>query len=75
MAAWTRTLTRFTKLAHHLQDEYFTSGAHGAIGKLYTRALAHGAGRGQRDRQVVELSLEGAERNLDNNIIQHVPIR
>ncbi len=64
-------IDEFTKLAHHLQDE-ITAARMVPIGNLYTRIsrtvrdAAHAAGK------PVELSLEGADTELDNNIIQHV---
>ncbi len=64
-------IDEFTKLAHHLQDE-FTAARMVPIGTLYsrlTRAVrdaAHSAGK------QVELDLTGNETELDNNIIQQI---
>ncbi|HKV04968.1 MAG TPA: response regulator [Candidatus Acidoferrales bacterium] len=64
-------IDEFTKLAHHLQDE-ITAARMVPIGNLYTRLsrtvrdAAKGAGK------PVELSLEGADTELDNNIVQHI---
>lgn len=64
-------IDEFTKLAHNLQDE-ITAARMVPIGNLYTRLsrtvrdAAHSAGK------PVELSLEGAETELDNNLIQHI---
>jgi len=64
-------IDEFTKLAHHLQDE-ITAARMVPIGNLYTRVsrtvrdAVKGAGK------PVELVLEGAETELDNNIVQHI---
>ena len=64
-------IDEFTKLAHRLQDE-ITQSRMVPIGNLYTRLsrtvrdAAHAAGKH------VELTLAGAETELDNNIIQQI---
>jgi chemosensory pili system protein ChpA (sensor histidine kinase/response regulator) len=64
-------IDEFTKLAHHLQDE-FTAARMVPIGTLYSRLsravrdAAHSAGK------QVELDLTGSETELDNNIIQQI---
>jgi len=64
-------IDEFTKLAHRLQDE-ITQSRMVPIGNLYTRLsrtvrdAAHAAGKH------VDLTLAGAETELDNNIIQQI---
>ena len=64
-------IDEFTKLAHHLQDE-FTAARMVPIGTLYSRLsravrdAAYSAGK------QVELDLGGSETELDNNIIQQI---
>jgi len=64
-------IDEFTKLAHHLQDE-ITAARMVPIGNLYTRLsrTVRDAAKGAGKR--VDLSLEGADTELDNNIIQHI---
>ncbi|MFI5057383.1 MAG: response regulator [Candidatus Acidiferrales bacterium] len=64
-------IDEFTKLAHHLQDE-FTAARMVPIGTLYsrlTRAVRDGAKSAGKN---VELDLSGSETELDNNIIQQI---
>ena len=64
-------IDEFTKLAHHLQDE-FTAARMVPIGTLYSRLsravrdAAHSAGKH------VDLDLGGSETELDNSIIQQI---
>ena len=64
-------IDEFTKLAHHLQDE-ITAARMVPIGNLYTRLSRTVRDAAQATGKPVELSLEGAETELDNNIIQHI---
>jgi chemosensory pili system protein ChpA (sensor histidine kinase/response regulator) len=58
-------------LAHHLQDE-ITAARMVPIGNLYTRLSRTVRDAANATGKLVELSLEGADTELDNNIIQHV---
>lgn len=64
-------IDEFTKLAHHLQDE-ITAARMVPIGNLYTRLSRTVRDAANATGKPVELSLEGAETELDNNIIQHI---
>jgi chemosensory pili system protein ChpA (sensor histidine kinase/response regulator) len=64
-------IDEFTKLAHHLQDE-ITAARMVPIGNLYTRLSRTVREAAKATGKPVELSLEGAETELDNNIIQHI---
>jgi chemosensory pili system protein ChpA (sensor histidine kinase/response regulator) len=64
-------IDEFTKLAHHLQDE-ITAARMVPIGNLYTRLTRTVRDAANATGKLVELSLEGADTELDNNIIQHV---
>jgi chemosensory pili system protein ChpA (sensor histidine kinase/response regulator) len=64
-------IDEFTKLAHRLQDE-ITAARMVPIGNLYTRLSRTVRDAAQATGKPVELSLEGAETELDNNIIQHI---
>jgi chemosensory pili system protein ChpA (sensor histidine kinase/response regulator) len=64
-------IDEFTKLAHHLQDE-ITAARMVPIGNLYTRLSRTVRDASKAAGRPVELSLEGAETELDNNIIQHI---
>jgi chemosensory pili system protein ChpA (sensor histidine kinase/response regulator) len=64
-------IDEFTKLAHHLQDE-ITAARMVPIGNLYTRLSRTVRDAAKASGKPVELVLEGAETELDNNIIQHV---
>jgi len=64
-------IDEFTKLAHHLQDE-ITAARMVPIGNLYTRLSRTVRDAAKVTGKPVELSLEGAETELDNNIIQHI---
>lgn len=64
-------IDEFTKLAHHLQDE-ITAARMVPIGNLYTRLSRTARDAAKATRKPIELSLEGAETELDNNIIQHI---
>ena len=64
-------IDEFTKLAHHLQDE-ITAARMVPIGNLYTRITRTVRDASKAAGKQVELSLEGAETELDNNIIQHI---
>ena len=63
-------IDEFTKLAHHLQDE-ITAARMVPIGNLYTRfsRTVRDAAKAAASRRA---ELEGAETELDNNIIQHI---
>jgi len=61
----------FTKLAHNLQDE-ITAARMVPIGNLYTRLSRTVRDAAKAAGKPVELLLEGAETELDNNIIQHI---
>ncbi|HTV57961.1 MAG TPA: response regulator [Verrucomicrobiae bacterium] len=64
-------IDEFTKLAHHLQDE-ITAARMVPIGNLYTRLSRTVRDASKAVGKPVELQLEGAETELDNNIIQHI---
>jgi len=64
-------IDEFTKLAHHLQDE-ITAARMVPIGNLYTRLSRTVRDAAKAAAKPVELSLEGADTELDNNIIQHI---
>ncbi|MGH9744970.1 MAG: hybrid sensor histidine kinase/response regulator [Candidatus Acidiferrales bacterium] len=64
-------IDEFTKLAHHLQDE-ITAARMVPIGNLYTRLSRTVRDAAKSTGKPIELSLEGAETELDNNIIQHI---
>jgi chemosensory pili system protein ChpA (sensor histidine kinase/response regulator) len=64
-------IDEFTKLAHHLQDE-ITAARMVPIGNLYTRLSRTVRDASNATAKAVELSLEGAETELDNNIIQQI---
>jgi chemosensory pili system protein ChpA (sensor histidine kinase/response regulator) len=61
----------FTKLTHHLQDE-ITAARMVPVGNLYTRLSRTVRDAAKEAGKPVELLLEGAETELDNNIIQHI---
>jgi chemosensory pili system protein ChpA (sensor histidine kinase/response regulator) len=64
-------IDEFTKLAHHLQDE-ITAARMVPIGNLYTRLSRTVRDAAKAAGKRVDISLEGADTLLDNNIIQHV---
>jgi chemosensory pili system protein ChpA (sensor histidine kinase/response regulator) len=64
-------IDEFTKLAHHLQDE-ITAARMVPIGNLYTRLSRTVRDAAKATGKPVDLTLEGAETELDNNIIQHI---
>ncbi|HXX70885.1 MAG TPA: Hpt domain-containing protein, partial [Candidatus Acidoferrum sp.] len=64
-------IDEFTKLAHHLQDE-ITAARMVPIGNLYTRLSRTLRDAAKAAGKPVDISLEGADTLLDNNIIQHV---
>jgi chemosensory pili system protein ChpA (sensor histidine kinase/response regulator) len=61
----------FTKLTHHLQDE-ITAARMIPVGNLYTRLSRTVRDAAKDAGKPVELFLEGAETELDNNIIQQI---
>jgi chemosensory pili system protein ChpA (sensor histidine kinase/response regulator) len=61
----------FTKLAHHLQDE-FTAARMVPIGTLYSRLSRAVRDAATSSGKLVELDLAGSETELDNNIIQQI---
>src|ERR1700719_1076689 len=61
----------FTKLAHHLQDE-FTAARMVPIGTLYSRLSRAVRDAAKSADKQVELDLTGSETELDNNIIQQI---
>ena len=61
-------IDEFTKLAHHLQDE-ITAARMVPIGNLYTRLSRTVRDAAKASSKPMELALEGAETELDNNII------
>jgi chemosensory pili system protein ChpA (sensor histidine kinase/response regulator) len=61
----------FTKLAHRLQDE-ITQARMVPIGNLYTRLSRTVRDAAKAAGKRAELKLEGAETELDNNIIQQI---
>jgi chemosensory pili system protein ChpA (sensor histidine kinase/response regulator) len=64
-------IDEFTKLAHRLQDE-ITQARMVAIGNLYTRISRTVRDAAKAVGKQVELSLAGAETELDNSIIQQI---
>ncbi|HYL46801.1 MAG TPA: response regulator, partial [Candidatus Limnocylindrales bacterium] len=64
-------IDEFTKLAHHLQDE-ITAARMVPIGNLYSRLSRTVRDAAKAAGKSIDLSLEGAETELDNNIIQHI---
>jgi chemosensory pili system protein ChpA (sensor histidine kinase/response regulator) len=64
-------IDEFTKLAHNLQDE-ITAARMVPIGNLYTRLSRTVRDASKTAGKPVELSLEGEDTELDNNIIQHI---
>jgi chemosensory pili system protein ChpA (sensor histidine kinase/response regulator) len=64
-------IDEFTKLAHHLQDE-ITAARMVPIGNLYSRLSRTVRDAAKATGKLVELCLEGAETELDNNIIQYI---
>ncbi len=64
-------IDEFTKLAHRLQDE-ITQSRMVPIGNLYTRISRTARDAAKAANKHVELLLEGAETELDNNIIQQI---
>ena len=61
----------FTKVAHRLQDE-ITGARMVPIGNLYTRLTRTVRDASKAVGKQVELALEGAETELDNNIVQRI---
>jgi chemosensory pili system protein ChpA (sensor histidine kinase/response regulator) len=64
-------IDEFTKLAHRLQDE-ITQARMVPIGNLYTRLSRTVRDAAKAVNKRVELTLTGAETELDNNIIQQI---
>lgn len=64
-------IDEFTKLAHRLQDE-ITQARMVPIGNLYTRLSRTARDASKAAGKQVELTLAGAETELDNNIIQQI---
>ena len=64
-------IDEFTKLAHRLQDD-ITQSRMVAIGNLYTRISRTVRDAAKATGKQVELTLAGAETELDNNIIQQI---
>ncbi len=64
-------IDEFTKLAHHLQDE-FTAARMVPIGTLYSRLTRAVRDAGKSADKKVDLDLSGSETELDNNIIQQI---
>ena len=64
-------IDEFTKLAHRLQDE-ITQARMVPIGNLYTRIARTARDAAKAANKLIELQLEGAETELDNNIIQQI---
>src|SRR6202790_5047867 len=64
-------IDEFTKLAHHLQDE-FTAARMVPIGTLYSRLSRAVRDAATSAGKQVELDLGGSETELDNNIIQQI---
>ncbi len=64
-------IDEFTKLAHHLQDE-FTAARMVPIGTLYSRLSRAVRDAAQSAGKQVELDFAGNETELDNNIIQQI---
>jgi len=64
-------IDEFTKLAHHLQDE-FTAARMVPIGTLYSRLSRAVRDAAKSAGKQVDLDLSGSETELDNNIIQQI---
>jgi chemosensory pili system protein ChpA (sensor histidine kinase/response regulator) len=64
-------IDEFTKLAHHLQDE-FTAARMVPIGTLYSRLSRAVRDAAKSAGKQVELDFTGSETELDNNIIQQI---
>lgn len=64
-------IDEFTKLAHRLQDE-ITQARMVPIGNLFTRIARTVRDAAKASNKQVELTLGGAETELDNNIIQQI---
>jgi chemosensory pili system protein ChpA (sensor histidine kinase/response regulator) len=64
-------IDEFTKLAHRLQDE-ITQARMVPIGNLYTRISRTVRDAAKASGKQVDLTLQGAETELDNNIIQQI---
>lgn len=64
-------IDEFTKLAHRLQDE-ITQARMVPIGNLYARLQRTVRDAAKASNKRVELTLAGAETELDNNIIQQI---
>ena len=64
-------IDEFTKLAHHLQDE-FTAARMVPIGTLYSRLSRAVRDAAQSAAKQVDLDFVGNETELDNNIIQQI---
>jgi len=64
-------IDEFTKLAHRLQDE-ITQARMVPIGNLYTRISRTVRDAAKAANKLVDLTLAGAETELDNNIIQQI---
>ncbi len=64
-------IDEFTKLAHRLQDE-ITQARMVPIGNLYTRISRAVRDAAKAANKRIDLILEGAETELDNNIIQQI---
>jgi chemosensory pili system protein ChpA (sensor histidine kinase/response regulator) len=64
-------IDEFTKLAHHLQDE-FTAARMVPIGTLYSRLSRAVRDAAKSAEKQVELDLGGSETELDNSIIQQI---
>jgi len=64
-------IDEFTKLAHHLQDE-FTAARMVPIGTLYSRLSRAVRDAAKSAGKQVELDPSGSETELDNNIIQQI---
>ena len=64
-------IDEFTKLAHHLQDE-FTAARMVPIGTLYSRLSRAVRDAAKSTGKQVDLDLTGSETELDNSIIQQI---
>jgi chemosensory pili system protein ChpA (sensor histidine kinase/response regulator) len=64
-------IDEFTKLAHHLQDE-FTAARMVPIGTLYSRVSRAVRDAASSAGKQVDLDLSGSETELDNSIIQQI---
>jgi chemosensory pili system protein ChpA (sensor histidine kinase/response regulator) len=64
-------IDEFTKLAHRLQDE-ITQARMVPIGGLFTRITRTVRDAAKASNKKVELTLAGAETELDNNIVQQI---